>query len=125
LVLKELSHEVAVHGNPLHCVRRFLGQGAVQVMTGHGSKGREFDVVVLVGLEDGTLPFYKSLSDPENLAEERRIFYVGLTRARKLGLLTRVTMQRGRRQERSRFLASIPNECWTEWPKCLEALSAV
>lgn len=118
----DLASEARTGEEPEFLLRRFLGQDAVQVMTGHGSKGREFDVVFLVGLEDGTLPFYKALDDPMQLAEERRIFYVGLTRAKRLALMTRVRNRHGHRQTRSRFLASIPEACLSPWPSCLAAL---
>lgn len=123
LLFRELSAEVKDGRDPAFVVRRFLGHDAVQVMTGHGAKGREFDVVFLVGMEDGTLPFYKAIEDESQLPEERRIFYVGLTRAKRLAVMTRVQKMNGWDQKRSRFLTSIPQDCWTPWPKCLSALA--
>lgn len=127
-LLEAVVAEVGSGSEPRVCARRFLGEDAVQVMTGHGSKGREFDVVFLLGLEDGTLPSYHAVKDPEQLPEERRIFYVGLTRAKRLAMLTRVRWRENRggwwKQAPSRFLASMPDGCFTEWPGCLAALPA-
>jgi DNA helicase-2/ATP-dependent DNA helicase PcrA len=56
---------------------------ALTLMTIHNAKGLEFDHVFIVGLEEGIFPHSRSMSDPEEIEEERRLFYVGMTRARK------------------------------------------
>ena len=58
-------------------------QSAVTLMTLHTAKGLEFPVVFLTGLEDGIFPHIRCLGDPEELEEERRLCYVGITRARE------------------------------------------
>ncbi len=60
----------------------------VNLMTLHNAKGLEFDVVFITGLEEGLIPHYKSSKDIVQLEEERRLFYVGITRARKRLFLT-------------------------------------
>jgi DNA helicase-2/ATP-dependent DNA helicase PcrA len=85
---------------------------AVRLMTLHNAKGLEFDVVFLVGLEDGLLPHSRSVDSPHEIEEERRLFYVGLTRARE-----RVFLSLARRRNLfgsyrdavpSRFLYDLP-----------------
>ena len=58
-------------------------ENRVTLMTVHSAKGLEFPVVFLTGLEDGLFPLYNSLHDKNELEEERRLFYVGLTRAKQ------------------------------------------
>ncbi len=60
----------------------------VNLMTLHNAKGLEFDVVFVTGFEDGLIPHYKSQEDPRQYEEERRLLYVGITRARKKLFLT-------------------------------------
>jgi DNA helicase-2/ATP-dependent DNA helicase PcrA len=84
----------------------------VALMTLHSAKGLEFDVVFLSGLEDGLLPHANSRDQPEELEEERRLAYVGMTRARKWLALTgaRSRFLFGQRQPTrlSRFLDELP-----------------
>ncbi len=86
----------------------------VALMTLHSAKGLEFDVVFLVGLEDGLLPHANVRDEIEGLEEERRLAYVGMTRARKWLALTaaRSRFLFGQRQptRRSRFLDDLPHE---------------
>ena len=92
------------------------GSSAVTMLTLHASKGLEFPVVFLVGLEEGILPHSRSLQsdDPEDLAEERRLFYVGLTRAKDRLFLyhsfQRTNWGQTNATTPSRFLADIPSE---------------
>ena len=85
---------------------------ALSVMTLHAAKGLEFDVVFLAGLEDGLLPHANSRDDVEGLEEERRLAYVGMTRARSRLALTaaRTRFLFGQRQPTrlSRFLQELP-----------------
>lgn len=66
---------------------------AVTLMTLHSSKGLEFPVVMITGLEEGILPFYSSAIDRIELEEERRLLYVGMTRAKERLFLTRTKMR--------------------------------
>ncbi len=88
------------------------GEGAVRLMTIHTAKGLEFPVVIVPGCEDGLLPHVSSLDDDAALEEERRLFYVALTRARRRAVLCHARQRRrfGAREAclPSRFLAEIP-----------------
>jgi DNA helicase-2/ATP-dependent DNA helicase PcrA len=90
------------------------GSGAVTLMTLHTAKGLEFPVVFMVGLEEGILPHSRSIEsgDPEDLAEERRLAYVGITRAKKrlylLHVFRRSLWGSTEVQKPSRFLDEIP-----------------
>ncbi|MDO9287426.1 MAG: UvrD-helicase domain-containing protein [Thermodesulfovibrionales bacterium] len=96
-------------------------ENSVSLMTLHSTKGLEFPVVFVGGLEDGLLPYFKALDNKEELAEERRLFYVGMTRAKDILWLTgakkrRLYNTKIQEQEPSRFLNDIPPHCcqWTE-----------
>ncbi|MBB2985575.1 DNA helicase PcrA [Terracoccus luteus] len=87
-------------------------QGVVTLMTLHTAKGLEFPVVFLTGLEDGTFPHLRSLGDPKELEEERRLAYVGITRARERLYLSRAAVRSAwgspQYNPASRFLDEIP-----------------
>lgn len=89
-------------------------ENAPTLLTLHAAKGLEFGVVFLTGLDDGILPHSRSFDDPEEMAEERRLLYVGITRAKERLYLTRAQYRGGRgwREETypSRFLEDIPTE---------------
>ncbi|MCX7756414.1 MAG: UvrD-helicase domain-containing protein [Anaerolineales bacterium] len=84
------------------------------LLTMHAAKGLEFGVVFIVGLDDGVLPHSRSFDDPEAMEEERRLFYVGITRARERLYLVRAMRRAGRgyaeEMVESRFLDDIPPE---------------
>ncbi|MBL1075447.1 DNA helicase PcrA [Nocardia sp. 2] len=102
------------------------GTGVVTMMTLHTAKGLEFPVVFVTGWEDGQFPHMRALGDPTELAEERRLAYVGITRARKRLYLTRAVVRSGWGQPvsnpESRFLAEIPGHLM-DWRR-LEPVSA-
>lgn len=127
----------SVPGNGEEAVREFLERmslqppenggdgtegGSVRLMTMHNAKGLEFDVVFLVGLEEGLLPHSRSAESETGLEEERRLFYVGLTRARErahLSLARRRALFGGVRDVvPSRYLMEIPAPllCWETGP---------
>jgi len=82
----------------------------LNLMTLHSVKGLEFPIVILTGLEEGLFPHYKSLNEPEELEEERRLFYVGITRAKERVYITYAMSRRRRVCMRSRFLNELPSE---------------
>jgi DNA helicase II / ATP-dependent DNA helicase PcrA len=101
----------------------------VTLITLHQAKGLEFPVVFIVGMEDGIIPHYKSIDDPAQLEEERRLCYVGITRAMKKVYLVRAfrrhLMGSSAVNKPSRFLLDIPSHLITigglhemedEWP---------
>jgi|TARA_B100002003_G_scaffold12688_1_gene10841 DNA helicase-2/ATP-dependent DNA helicase PcrA len=87
--------------------------GEVVLMTLHAAKGLEYPVVFIIGMEDGVFPHMRSLGDPDQLEEERRLAYVGITRARQRLHLShaRCRMLHGQTQYNppSRFLEEIPD----------------
>lgn len=85
---------------------------APTLMTLHSAKGLEFPVVMIVGMEEGVLPHSRSFDDPESMEEERRLCYVGMTRAKKRLFLSyafrRTVWGNSDVRQSSRFLADIP-----------------
>jgi len=100
--------------------------GLVTLMTLHTAKGLEFDAVFLTGLEESVFPHMRSLDDPVELQEERRLAYVGVTRARKRLYVSRaaVRMQFGTPQSNppSRFLEELPGSL-VDWHRTGRDLS--
>ncbi len=88
--------------------------GNVTLMTLHNAKGLEFPVVFIIGLEDGVFPHYRSMGEPAELEEERRLMYVGVTRAQQRLYLThawsRMLFGSTSYNPPSRFLGEIPSE---------------
>ncbi len=101
--------------------------GVVTLMTLHTAKGLEFPVVFLTGLEDGTFPHMRSLADPAELEEERRLAYVGITRARERLHLSRASVRSAwgtpQYNPASRFLDEIPSDL-IEWQRRESSLTS-
>ena len=95
-------------------------EGMVTLMTLHTAKGLEFPVVFLTGLEDGVFPHLRAMSDPAELAEERRLAYVGITRARERLYLSRALIRSAFGQPNanpaSRFLDEVPADL-VDWKR--------
>ena len=91
-----------------------LRRGVVTLMTLHTAKGLEFPVVFLTGMEDGVFPHSRSLGDLKELEEERRLAYVGITRAQQRLDLSRAVVRSAygapQHNPPSRFLEEIPAE---------------
>ncbi|QXT63638.1 DNA helicase PcrA [Tessaracoccus palaemonis] len=100
------------------------GKGVVTLMTLHTAKGLEFDTVFLTGMEEGIFPHMRALTDPEELEEERRLAYVGITRARKRLYLSRaqvrITFGQPNYNPASRFLDEVPAQV-IDWRRTGEA----
>jgi DNA helicase-2/ATP-dependent DNA helicase PcrA len=94
--------------------------GVVTLMTLHTAKGLEFPVVFLTGMEDGTFPHMRALADPKELEEERRLAYVGITRARERLHLSRAVVRSAwgapQYHPASRFLEEIPEDL-VDWQR--------
>lgn len=108
--LTDFLHEVALMQEKIN--DQEAGHERVYLMTLHAAKGLEFDMVILSGLEEGLFPSMHASYDAETVEEERRLFYVGLTRAKEYLLITharyRYTYGSMTDQRPSRFLSEIP-----------------
>ncbi len=95
------------------------GAGAVTLMTLHSAKGLEFPVVFITGMEEGVFPHARALSDDDELEEERRLCYVGMTRARQQLFLTSALSRRLYNNDSynlpSRFLDEVPERLVRRW----------
>ncbi len=103
------------------------GTGVITLMTLHTAKGLEFPVVFLTGMEDGVFPHMRALGQAKELEEERRLAYVGITRARERLYLTRAALRSAWGQPAynppSRFLEEIPDQ-HLEWKRTVSAGAA-
>lgn len=101
----------------------------VTMMTLHAAKGLEYPVVFITGLEDGILPHFRSKEEEGGLEEERRLFYVGITRAKERLFITyafrRMLYANATQQEISKFLLDIPKELLDHPPATLGADGSV
>ncbi len=102
--------------------------GVVTLMTLHTAKGLEFPVVFLTGMEDGTFPHLRSLGDAKELEEERRLAYVGITRARERLHISRAAVRSAwgapQYNPPSRFLDEIPADL-VQWERELSGAAAI
>ena len=100
---------------------------SITLMTLHSAKGLEFPVVFLVGMEEGIFPGYKTIGEPQALEEERRLFYVGITRAKEYLHLTcakhRTIFGSTSYNQVSRFVKEIPEELLEGYAEVVERKS--
>ena len=103
------------------------GEGVVTLMTLHAAKGLEYPVVFLTGLEDGVFPHLRTLGDERELQEERRLAYVGITRARERLYVSRAHLRSAWGQTSynppSRFLDEVPDSL-VEWQRSESSVAA-
>lgn len=112
--LSKFLQDIALIEEEQEKSKKDTSAGAVTLMTLHSSKGLEFPAVFMVGMEEGIMPHSRSFTEPAELEEERRLCYVGITRAREKLWLTfseaRSSMGGYSDQIPSRFLGEIPQE---------------
>ena len=110
---EERDGENGLSGFINHCAllreADLLGEGnAVKMMTIHAAKGLEFPIVIIIGLEQGSIPHYLALEKLDRIEEERRLLYVAMSRARKKIYLVYTQKRDGRFRPQSMFLQEIP-----------------
>lgn len=110
--LEQFLQEVSLLQDQMH--DKSQSSDCVKLMTLHAAKGLEFDTVIIIGCEEGILPSTRSFEQIESIEEERRLLYVGITRARERLLTTytryRFTYGQATDQRPSRFLAEFPSK---------------
>ncbi|MBL1065694.1 DNA helicase PcrA [Streptomyces sp. 7-21] len=125
--LAEFLEQVALVADSDEIPEDGEGDGVVTLMTLHTAKGLEFPVVFLTGMEDGVFPHMRSLGKTKELEEERRLAYVGITRARERLYLTRSQLRSAWGQPQhnppSRFLEEIPDQ-YVDWRRTGTGLGA-
>jgi len=116
--IAQFLDEVALMQESAHNLGKEEKKDSVTLMTLHAAKGLEFDTIIIVGMEDGLLPSSRSLFDDDGLEEERRLFYVGITRAKERLMLTmadyRYAFGQASYQMPSRFLREMPKHLLSE-----------
>jgi len=112
--ITQFLEEVALMQSSLHALDQDDEKDHVTLMTLHAVKGLEFDTVIIIGIEEGMLPSARSLYEDNALEEERRLFYVGITRAKERLYLShceyRYAFGQSSYQPPSRFLQEIPDK---------------
>ncbi|MYX26322.1 DNA helicase PcrA [Streptomyces sp. SID8381] len=120
VALSEFLEQVALVADSDQIPDEEDGDGVITLMTLHTAKGLEFPVVFLTGMEDGVFPHMRALGQVKELEEERRLAYVGITRARERLYLTRSAMRSAWGQPSynppSRFLEEIP-QTHVDWKR--------
>jgi superfamily I DNA/RNA helicase len=104
---KDIRIELKQRGIPFQSSAEQSTEDQVPIMTLHRSKGLEFPVVFLPAVEEDTLPHYYSSRASDGIEEERRLFYVGVTRAQQELVLSTCSVRRGRLRTVSRFLSEV------------------
>jgi len=120
--ISNFLEEVALMQESAHQFAQEEEKNSVTMMTLHAAKGLEFDTVIIVGVEEGILPSARSMYESDTLEEERRLFYVGITRAKERLLISRADFRyafgQTSYQPPSRFLGEIPRKLQYEVDFC-------
>ena len=109
-ILNALTSDIKYEENPNENKK---DQNAISILTIHSSKGLEYNIIFVVGVEEDILPHEKSL--PLGEEEERRLFYVAVTRAKKELYITYCQFRAGTHQKISRFLSNIPKSLYRDY----------